>query len=160
MCLETEGRLRRRDLQELGVLLCPDQVFYEPISAIYHFIKDTFHWEFLEYLSKQFTGKCVLNRELVDTIHLVKMVTSGLVFGPVSQPLLDPTVLLSNLQHGFLNLLIDPGHSNEPGGSDLQQSVNQGSLKSCFVCKPDRGSSKETEIDVNDLSSNMTEWQI
>ena len=88
------------------------------------------------------------------------MMMGCLTLGPVSQPSLGSTILFSDLKHCFLNFLVNSWHSNKPGWSHFTKSVNQRPLEGCFVCKPDCGSTKEAEIDVNDLGSNVTQWQI
>ena len=101
-----------------------------------------------------------MQRELLLTIHLVLVVLIRLVLGPVTDHLLDSSVLPPYLQHGLVYLLIDPGHSYEPCWSHLIQSVDQRTLQCCLVCEPYCGSSEEAEIDINDLGSNVTERKV
>ena len=83
--------------------------------------------------------------------HPLRVVLEGGLLRPVGNHLLHAGVLFRDLSHLLLDLLPNPRHPEEPCGPDLLQSVDQSSLQSLVISKPNCGSAVSCEVDVDDL---------
>ena len=59
-----------------------------------------------------------------------------------------------------MDLLVNSRHPDEPGGSDLLESLNQRSLKRGLVREPNSGAVVEAEVNVDDLGRDVTEREV
>ena len=59
-----------------------------------------------------------------------------------------------------MDLLVDPGHPDEPGGPHLQEGVYQRPLERGLVREPDGGAAVEAEVDVDDLGRDVAEGEV